>query len=123
MMINRRIFMRNAAATAIGLAAIPEILSATMPPMESRKKGLISSLNSGDVVLFQGDSITDAGREKVKQTANSPASFGGGYAFLAGAQLLNDLATKDLSIYNRGISGNKVYQLAERWDKDCLCAH
>jgi len=25
-----------------------------------------------------------------------------------------------LTIYNRGISGNKVYQLADRWQKDCL---
>jgi lysophospholipase L1-like esterase len=27
---------------------------------------------------------------------------------------------KNLTLYNRGISGNKVYQLAERWDRDCL---
>jgi lysophospholipase L1-like esterase len=26
----------------------------------------------------------------------------------------------DLHIYNKGISGNKVYQLADRWDADCL---
>jgi lysophospholipase L1-like esterase len=25
-----------------------------------------------------------------------------------------------LKIYNRGISGHKVFQLAERWEKDCL---
>ena len=25
-----------------------------------------------------------------------------------------------MRIYNKGISGNKVYQLAERWEKDCL---
>ena len=25
-----------------------------------------------------------------------------------------------MKIYNRGISGNKVYQLAERWQADCL---
>ena len=29
-------------------------------------------------------------------------------------------AGKDLKVYNKGISGNKVYQLAERWDADCL---
>ena len=27
---------------------------------------------------------------------------------------------KNLQIYNKGISGNKVYQLAERWDTDTL---
>ena len=25
-----------------------------------------------------------------------------------------------LQIYNRGISGHKVFQLAERWDADCM---
>jgi lysophospholipase L1-like esterase len=39
---------------------------------------------------------------------------------LAGAALLEKYPKLDLKIYNKGISGNKVYQLAERWDKDCL---
>ncbi len=34
--------------------------------------------------------------------------------------MLNRYPDKDLKIYNKGISGNKVYQLAERWDADCL---
>ena len=46
--------------------------------------------------------------------------MGAGYAFLATANLLNTHADKNLTIYNRGISGNKVYQLAERWQADCL---
>jgi lysophospholipase L1-like esterase len=39
------------------------------------------------------------------------------------ARLLEQLAARDLTIYNRGISGNKVYQLDERWEKDCLDLH
>lgn len=39
---------------------------------------------------------------------------------LAAAQMLEKYAPLNLKIYNKGISGNKVYQLAERWDKDCL---
>lgn len=120
MTINRRNFLRNAVATTVGLAAIPEILSAAMPSAGKKKKGLISSLNEEDVILFQGDSITDAGREKLKQQANSPVSFGSGYAFLAASNLLNTMAPKQVSIYNRGISGNKVFQLADRWQKDCF---
>ena len=122
MNFNRRNFLRNAALATVGLAAIPEILSAAMPsPLkEKKKKGLLSTLSKGDVILFQGDSITDAGREKEKQLANSPGSFGSGYAFLAASSILNEFASKELSIYNRGISGNKVYQLADRWEKDCL---
>ena len=122
MNFNRRNFLRNAAFGTVGLAAIPEILSAAMPspPKEKKKKGLLSTVKKGGVILFQGDSITDAGREKEKQKANSPASFGSGYAFLAASSILNEHASKELSVYNRGISGNKVYQLADRWQKDCL---
>lgn len=123
MNINRRNFLRNAAATTIGLAAIPEILSAAMPSSPKKQKGLLSSLKTGNVILFQGDSITDAGREKEKQEANSSRSFGSGYAFLAASGILNEYASKELSIYNRGISGNKVYQLADRWQKDCFELH
>ena len=120
MIFNRRNFLRNAAFGTVGLAAIPEILSAAMPSAPKRKKGLLSNLGKGDVILFQGDSITDAGREKEQQLANSPKSFGSGYAFLAASKLLNEHASKELVIYNRGISGNKVFQLSDRWQKDCL---
>lgn len=120
MNMNRRNFFGKAAAGTIGLAAIPAILSATMTSTEKKQKGILSSLKQSDVILFQGDSITDAGREKVKESANSPASFGSGYAYLAAANILNTMASEQFTIYNRGISGNKVYQLAERWQKDCF---
>ena len=120
MTINRRNFLRNAAATTVGLAAIPDILASTMPSKAGKRKDLLNSLKTGEVILFQGDSITDAGREKLKQQANSPVSFGSGYAFLAASNLLNTMASQQLSIYNRGISGNKVFQLADRWQKDCF---
>ena len=35
-------------------------------------------------------------------------------------QLLENNPGLDLKIYNRGISGNKVPQLADRWDKECI---
>jgi lysophospholipase L1-like esterase len=77
-------------------------------------------LAKDDIILFQGDSITDAHR-KVSDTApNSPAALGTSYPFLAAAELLLDHPGDNLHIYNRGVSGNKVYQLAERWQADCL---
>ena len=39
---------------------------------------------------------------------------------MAGSQLLISNPSHKLSLHNRGISGNKVHQLAARWDKDCL---
>ncbi len=123
MTINRRNFLRKAAVNTIGLAAIPGILSASMSPASKKKKGILSSVKNKDVILFQGDSITDAGRERMKQHANAANSFGSGYAFLAASKILKDNPDKDLSIYNRGISGNKVFQLADRWQRDCFDLH
>lgn len=79
------------------------------------------SIEKNDVVLFQGDSITDAGRNREKAgTPNNQTAMGTGYASLAAAELLLDRPKEGLRIYNRGVSGNKVFQLAERWDADCL---
>lgn len=80
-----------------------------------------SLVAAGDVVLFQGDSITDAGRSREHaDEANGQPGMGNGYAWLAGSGLLVDHAGEDLQVYNRGISGHKVFQLAERWERDCL---
>jgi len=39
---------------------------------------------------------------------------------MAAAALLADHPIDDLQIHNRGIGGNKVWQLEERWQTDCL---
>lgn len=46
--------------------------------------------------------------------------MGSGYALLTASQLLLKQASLNLKIYNKGISGNKVYQLKERWQEDCV---
>ena len=75
----------------------------------------------GDTILFQGDSITDAGRDrKTAAEPNQQKPLGNGYAWLAAASMLVDRPEGELKIFNRGISGNKVYQLDERWQVDCL---
>ncbi|MEO0415827.1 MAG: SGNH/GDSL hydrolase family protein [Verrucomicrobiota bacterium] len=78
------------------------------------------SLKKGDTILFQGDSITDAGRDRKRQVANEARSFGNGYPSLIGPALLADHPQLDLKIHNRGISGNKVPDLDARWQVDCL---
>ena len=79
-----------------------------------------ATLKKGSVILFQGDSITDAGRNKKDPKPNEQKSFGKGYAWMAASQLLVSNPGHKLTAHNRGISGNKVHQLAARWDKDCL---
>ncbi len=74
-----------------------------------------------DVVLFQGDSITDADRVRESEAnANQHAALGDGYAWLAAASLLTRGEASSVRCFNRGISGNKVFQLAKRWEQDCL---
>ena len=119
MNFSRRSFLTKSAKGAAALASIPAIVSACTPETKSKKEPF-EILKKDDVILFQGDSITDAGRNRNNEKPNNNRAFGTGYAYLAGARLLNDLPNKKLSIYNRGISGNKVFQLAERWQKDCL---
>ena len=78
-----------------------------------------AAIAKGDVILFQGDSITDAGRSREKAgVPNEQPGLGKGYAWMAAADIL--VSQPDVKIFNRGISGNKVFQLAERWQADCL---
>jgi len=114
----RRIFFRQAGTGAAALAVAPLLTGAATTRDPLKRIGRFFS--RGDVLLFQGDSITDAGRDKEREMPNEASSFGMGYAHLAASWLLQELASKELTIYNRGISGNKVFQLAERWEEDCL---
>ena len=117
---SRRNFLKKTATGTLALSGIPAIVSATVAPDKELKGEKYSLFGTNEVVLFQGDSITDAGREKKNELPNNRNSFGSGYAFLAASVLLNALPGQKLKLYNRGISGNKVYQLADRWQKDCL---
>lgn len=78
-------------------------------------------LQKGNVILFQGDSITDARRDRKSEPhANHPRALGTGYPFLIAGDLLQAHPKFDLKIYNRGISGHKVPDLQKRWQKDTL---
>lgn len=112
----RRNFLKNLSlGTGVALA-IPQIVSEALSAEKVNK----IILQKGDVILFQGDSITDAGRKKDNMDFNNSSALGNGYAFLAASELLYRNPDKSLKIYNKGISGNKVYQLAERWEADCF---
>eukprot|EP01089_Gocevia_fonbrunei_P001907 TRINITY_DN11849_c0_g1_i1.p1 TRINITY_DN11849_c0_g1~~TRINITY_DN11849_c0_g1_i1.p1 ORF type:complete len:226 (+),score=36.92 TRINITY_DN11849_c0_g1_i1:24-701(+) len=78
------------------------------------------SISQNDIILFQGDSITDAGRNKEILGPNETDAFGSGYAMISASTLLNKHASKNIKIYNRGISGNRVPDLIARWENDAL---
>jgi lysophospholipase L1-like esterase len=116
---SRRDFLQKVSVGSLLAASTPELLLGA----DSSSKAKKVVLAANDTILFQGDSITDSGRKKDPKDANVPntaGTLGNGYAYLAAAELLVRHPDKKLNIYNRGISGNKVYQLAERWEGDCL---
>jgi lysophospholipase L1-like esterase len=110
-----------AAVGGIGLAGCAGTGSSSGTPDAGTSSPSRSLVSPGDTVLFQGDSITDAGRSREHAgEANGQPGMGNGYAWLAGSGLLVDHAGEGLQVYNRGISGHKVFQLSDRWDRDCL---
>ncbi len=73
-----------------------------------------------DVILFQGDSITDCGRKRENDGANGANELGNGYALYTSAALLVDNPGLNLQCYNRGVSGNRIVDLAARIREDFL---
>lgn len=117
---NRRNFLQASAISAATLASLSICTDAQASILPRKPKVKVAK---GEVILFQGDSITDAGRSRDKgkaDVANNQPGLGNGYAWLAAGQLLVDRPADELRIFNRGISGHKVFQLAERWQTDCL---
>ena len=118
--LTRRQALVTAAGSTAALAAAalpgqarahPHVMAATKPPI---------TLKKGATVLIQGDSITDAGRDKNNLEPNNHAALGKGYASLIAYHLLTKHADKELKVYNRGISGHKVPDLDARWDRDAI---
>ena len=100
-------------------------LAASWPPVFSEgfsgedMKGQARS-EDARIVVFQGDSVTDVGRNREQLGPNDPAGLGAGYASMATGQLLGNAPDSRWQCYNRGVSGDKVHQLAARWQVDCL---
>lgn len=105
----RRQFLKIASLISVG-SLVPAVTFGS-----ARK-----SIPQGLRLLFQGDSITDAGRNRGNYYANNGSGLGSGYAYQIAAELLGSNPDKSMMIYNRGISGHKVFQLANRWEDDCI---
>ena len=114
---NKGLHRRNFCKTALTAAAFGHFAGKANAATSNGK----SLIKKGSVVLFQGDSITDAGRSREEASkANNYKALGRGYSWIAAANMITEMPDHDLKIFNRGISGNKVHQLAKRWEKDCL---
>lgn len=71
-------------------------------------------IESGETMLFIGDSITDCGRR------GAEAPLGSGYVSLFAEMTTARYPERAIHYINKGISGNKVSDLVERWRDDVL---
>ncbi|MDR3251986.1 MAG: SGNH/GDSL hydrolase family protein [Tannerella sp.] len=118
-MNTRRDFLKRAALAGVGAALIPKIAGAAVREQQIANAKKITLKKDG-VILFQGDSITDCGRKRESINCNNADQLGLGYALFTATGILKRHADKLPKIYNRGISGHKVFQLRERWEIDTL---
>lgn len=66
-------------------------------------------------ILFQGDSITDAGRDR-----NNIHDLGSGYPKFAAQYIQEDYPDVDFEFIDLGISGNQTKDLVERLESDFI---
>jgi lysophospholipase L1-like esterase len=113
-MNDRRTFIKNASIGSAGLITAPLLGQSALKNLTPEQ------IPENLTILFQGDSITDAGRNRSRYYANEGGGMGNGYVYQIASEMLGMNPGNKFRFYNRGISGNKVFQLAERWEDDCL---
>ena len=109
---SRRSFLQLSA-----FAGIASVLHADTVFANEDKTAVIFDNKKSLVFLFQGDSITDGNRGRNKDPNHVMAH---GYAFSIASRVGADFAEANHQFYNRGISGNRVADLKNRWPGDTL---
>ena len=66
-------------------------------------------------ILFQGDSITDAGRDR-----SDIHNLGRGYAFYSAELIKEKYPDIEFEFINQGISGNRAENLVARWEEEAI---
>ena len=129
-MPSRRLFITAAAASAV-LGAAGVVVSTTVADSDQRDLRAAQHpgaptasvspqplVLAGNRVLFQGDSITDAYRQRGARGPN--VGMGRGYAGLVASGVLGAHRGQRISFYNRGVSGDTIERLQQRWQHDTL---
>ena len=99
------IVVRSIFVATVLMVLSPSIQAAGAPPAIFRKDARI---------LFQGDSITDGGRGR---TSDPNHILGHSYAYLIAADFGGHFPERNLTFFNRGVSGNKIPDLVARWER------
>ena len=99
---SRRHFLKSAAAFGASLGVSSSVSNPILA--ESVAPTAFPRIKKNQVILIQGDSITDAGRDRKREkNANNSRALGKGYAFLIASELLAKRPNDGLKIYNRGM--------------------
>lgn len=78
------------------------------------------NISNDDIILFQGDSITECHRNSSILGANDNSGLGDGYAAIIADNFLQNHTSESVYFFNRGVSGNAVTDLSNRWTTDCI---
>lgn len=70
--------------------------------------------DKNEIILFQGDSITDTGRSYFRLN-----SLGEGYPLAVSQKLGALLPDHNIQCMNRGVSGNRLSDMKRRFKRDC----
>ena len=108
----RRTFLKNILAAA-ALTSVSARAAIAKPLSTARSE--ISK--NGLTILFQGDSITDGNRTRNNDWNHV---MGHGYAYTVASKLWYEHPDKGFHFLNRGVSGNRVIDLAQRWQADTI---
>lgn len=85
-----------------------------------KQSGAVASMPAftpGARIVFQGDSITDGNRGR---SADPNHILGHGYVLIIAAKYGAAFPELNLDFINRGVSGNTVLDLEQRWQADTL---
>ena len=72
-------------------------------------------IDENERILFQGDSVTDVGRNREEED-----NLGCGYPMMVASLFAAICPQKNVSFLNRGNGGESIKHLEARWQKDCL---
>jgi len=102
-----------------GLTMGAAMLGCMVPSAKAQEP--LPFLHAHDTVLFQGDSITDGGRQRTGSDYNH--IMGQDYGYILAAEIGAASPERDLVFVNRGVSGNRIPDLAARWQADVIALH
>jgi len=97
-----------------------EVVSAGAAAALARRNAAALPIPTGQTILFQGDSITDCGRDRASAGPNQAGALAVGYPMLVASSLLRLYPERQLRFFNRGVSGNTVPDLQARWQRDAI---